>query len=116
MSEVYDLMSIQMQRIERQSTMGLIYDAMMFAIRKDQQVIASKVNWLVNEVPIMMEYDDVTKVFDTWEDTMTEVQHSGMITDEMIVQSMHTMMQRFQPQIHRAQGESKFYHKRNLDS
>ena len=41
MSEVYDLMSIQMQRIERQSTMGLICDAMMFAIRKDQQVIAS---------------------------------------------------------------------------
>ena len=62
MSEVYDLMSIQMTRIERQSTMGLIYDVMMFAIWKDQQVIASKVNW-----------------------------------------------------IHRAQGESEYYHKRNVD-
>ena len=35
MSDVYDLMSMQMQRIERQSTMGLLYDTMMFAIRKD---------------------------------------------------------------------------------
>ena len=95
MSEVYDLMSIQMTRVERKSTMGLIYDAMMFAIRKDQMVIASKVNWLINDVPTMMEYDDMPKVFDTWEDTMTEVQHSGMITNEMIVQSMHTMMVRF---------------------
>ena len=64
---------------------------------------------------MMMEHDDVVKVFDKWEDTMTEVQHSGMITDEMIIQSMHTMMQRFQPQIHGAQGMSEFYHKRNLD-
>ena len=44
MSEVYDMMSTHMARVERQSTMGLIYDAMMFAIRKDQQVIAMKVN------------------------------------------------------------------------
>ena len=97
MSEVYDLMSIQMTKIERQSTMGLIHDVMMFAIRKDQQVFASKVYSTINDVPTMMEHDDVSKVFDTWEDTMTEVQHSGMITDEMIVQSMHTMMARFQP-------------------
>ena len=46
--------------------MGLIYDAMMFAVRKDQQVIASKVNWMVNEVPTMMEHDDVSKVLDHW--------------------------------------------------
>ena len=39
MSEVYDLMSIQMPTVERQSTMGLIYDAMMLAIQKDQMVI-----------------------------------------------------------------------------
>ena len=115
MSEVYDLMSIQMTRVERKSTMGLIYDAMMFAIRKDQMVIASKINWLINDVPTMMEYDDMPKVFDAWDDTMTEVQHSGMITNEMIVQSMETMMVRFQPQIHRAQGESEYYHKRNVD-
>ena len=115
MSEVYDMMSTQMTRVERQSTMGLIYDAMMFAVRKDQQVIASKVNWMVNEVPMMMEHDDVSKVFDHWEDTMMEVQHSGMISDEMIIQSMHTMMARFQPQIHRAQGDSNWYHKRNVE-
>ena len=54
-------------------------------------------------------------MFDTWEDTMTEVQHSGMISEEMIIQSMHTMMVRFQPQIHRAQGESEWYHKRNME-
>ena len=75
--------------------MGLIYDVMMFAIQKDQQiiaVIASKVNWLVNEVPTMMEYDDMVKVFDKWEDTMTEVQHSGMITEEIIVQSCKNIL------------------------
>ena len=44
-----------------------------------------------------------------------EVQHSGMISDEMIIQSMHTMMARFQPQIHRAQGDSNWYHKRNVE-
>ena len=115
MSEVYDLMSVQMRQVERKSTMGLIYDVLMFAIQKDHQIIASKVNWMINEMPMMMEHEDVIKVFDKWEDTMTEVQHSGMITDEMIVQSMHTMMQRFQPQIHGAQGMSDFYHKRNLD-
>ena len=96
MSEVYDLVSIQMPKVERQSTMGLIYDGMMFVVRKDQQVIATKVNWRINEVPKMMEHDDVSKMFDTWEDTMTEVQHSGMISEEMIIQSMHTMMVRFQ--------------------
>ena len=63
----------------------------------------------------MMEHDDVSKVFDHWEDTMMEVQHSGMISDEMIIQSMHTMMARFQPQIHRAQGDSNWYHKRNVE-
>ena len=36
MSEVYDLMSVQMRQVERKSTMGLIYDVMMFAIHKDQ--------------------------------------------------------------------------------
>ena len=115
MSEVYDMMSTHMGRVERQSTMGLIYDAMMFAVRKDQQVIAMKINWMVNEVPTMMEHDDVCKVFDHWEDTMMEVQHSGMISQEMIIQSMDTMMARFQPQVHRAQGESQWYHTRNVD-
>ena len=31
MSEVYDLMSVQMRQVERKSTMGLIYDVLMFA-------------------------------------------------------------------------------------
>ena len=40
-SEVYDLMAIQMQRVERRSTMGLIYDTMLFAVKTDQQVTVS---------------------------------------------------------------------------
>ena len=38
-----------------------------------------------------------------------------MISKEMIIQSTHMMMVKFQPQIHRAQGESEWYHKRNME-
>ena len=89
--------AMEHDRVESTSGMKLMYDTMFFAIRKSHQELARKVNWMVNEVYPMDIDQDLRVLFDKWEEEMMEVQQSGMITEDMIVQSMHTLMQIFQP-------------------
>ena len=54
---------------------------------------------------------DLRVLFDKWEEEMLEVQNCGMITEDMIVQSMHTLPQIFQPQLYKAPGSSRGMHR-----
>ena len=35
--------------------------------------------------------------FDDWEDNLTEIRYSDMVTDEMVMESMQHLLQKFQP-------------------